>query len=85
MEFKYDELKQLLEKSDGFMINVTTRNGEKLNHYFFNEKFFDGDMLPSCVEGEKLIVNKLKQPKPIEDATIVTTIEAEEVNDKDSK
>jgi hypothetical protein len=35
----FDELKELLEHSDGFCITVTTRNRTKLNHYFFTETF----------------------------------------------
>lgn len=72
MDFKFDELKQMLEKSDGFMINVTVRNVNKLNHYLYTEKFFDGDMLPSSVEAEQLIVNRLKNRRNVvEEAQIV--------------
>lgn len=81
MEFKIDELKELLEKSDGFMITVTSRTDTKLNHYFFTEKFYDGDMLSSLAEVEKLVINKLKHPaNRVEDATIV-----ESEDDKDTK
>jgi len=84
MKFKYDELQQLLENSEGFMITITTRNGDKmLNHHLFTENFVRDDMLPSINETERLIVSRLKEPRKdethiIEDAVIV---EAEHVKD----
>jgi hypothetical protein len=84
MKFKYDELKQVLENSKGFMITITTRNDSNmLNHHLFTENFLRDDMLPSFAEAERLVIARLKEPrKPeapvIEDAVIV---EAEHVKD----
>ena len=86
MKFKYDELKQLLENSKGFMITITTRNeGNLLNHHLFTENFLRDDMLPSFGETEHLVVARLKEPRKTETPVIEDAILVEAENVKDSK
>jgi len=76
MDFKIDELREMLENSEGFSLTLTTRKENKLNHFFYHEKFYDGDLLSSLNECEKLIINKLKNR--IADAEIVETTDAKD-------
>jgi hypothetical protein len=60
--FNFEELKGVLEKSEGFMIGLTTINGGDLRHFLLTEKFPLVDMLPSLQKIKEISVNRLEDP-----------------------
>lgn len=63
-EKRIKDLEELLEKAktaDGYMVTITTVNGQKLEHSLVINTFERVNMLPSLKEVKELVIEELEK------------------------
>lgn len=64
-EMNLDELVEKVKTAEGYMVSVSLKTGDKIEHALITENFPKIDMLPAHNRLKELIVENLEEDRPI--------------------